>query len=767
MSETNINVASQVQWNSDYFINKNISEVVMSYVNSFQTKQNTKTIQNVAIGIGMIVLADIVKSITLDLIREQKKSVHEGVMMVVKEIKIFPIIGSIFTSFFTSIGSFYAKMCYRKEPPVNDNNKPLIILPSKTFTLENVSQLFLSNVIAYIQKKQSCTYTKTHGDVFDLNKQQVANILTYNNIHILYKDLTIDFQQPIIKNENTNVYALTVINENDALLSMFEEVTELLLSMPKEAFQGGSHHVDFKLYINHIMNNGIAVINHYYYYVGHHFISQASIKSCGKIVGLFLHKYIKQLFKDIKCIRAEVLVAIFYIACYIELKYTPHNAHALYDKLYKMTAHEYFVTSNYKEVILGTTIKDFLAKTKLGKWLEENNDIQKITYTSPKTIEDNNVVKETETNTLSLHVLHSSTLDSELLHKQTKEFLHHIHTLTLCSANQNKINIYTLQIEKTLAKKTTIAPHYEKYLKDKQSLMEENKDIKKERVLELLGGEPDKDVVEEYVQKTVKSDKINERFASFENLYLSRNQDTELFQLLNSFQQDKEKMASLGIPNKLCLMLHGSPGTGKTTTIITIASYFGKDVFYVSLRNCSNEDLKMMFDFIQEKHSNSGIIIFEDFDAMTSVVKKRQHIKDSKNVDSEYSMVDIVQKKEKNNGEEEKDTSCLTLDYFLNLLDGTLTRDGSIIIMTTNHLEHIDPAIYRAGRADAILKLIKCDHYQIAKTFARFMERDIEPSVLRRIKEYTYAPAEIIFHLKSQFKCKHKTDEEIMQPFLK
>ena len=127
MSETNINVASQVQWNSDYFINKNISEVVMSYVNSFQAKQNTKTIQNVAIGIGMIVLADIVKSITLDLIREQKKSVHEGVMMVVKEIKIFPMIGSIFTSFFTSIGSFYSKLCYRKELPVNHNKKQLII----------------------------------------------------------------------------------------------------------------------------------------------------------------------------------------------------------------------------------------------------------------------------------------------------------------------------------------------------------------------------------------------------------------------------------------------------------------------------------------------------------------------------------------------------------------------------------------------------------------------------------------------------------------
>ena len=157
----------------------------------------------------------------------------------------------------------------------------------------------------------------------------------------------------------------------------------------------------------------------------------------------------------------------------------------------------------------------------------------------------------------------------------------------------------------------------------------------------------------------------------------------------------------------------------------------------------------MIFDFIHEKHTNSGIIIFEDFDAMSKVVMKRQ-------LESSYSLCDITEEINEN----------LTLDYFLNLLDGTLTCDGSIIMMTTNHIEHIDTAIYRAGRVDAVIEMKKSDHYQIIKIFKRFIERDIDNSILNKIKENTFTPAEIIFRLKEYVKRKNESDEEIMKPFL-
>jgi SpoVK/Ycf46/Vps4 family AAA+-type ATPase len=37
----------------------------------------------------------------------------------------------------------------------------------------------------------------------------------------------------------------------------------------------------------------------------------------------------------------------------------------------------------------------------------------------------------------------------------------------------------------------------------------------------------------------------------------------------------KELLARLGLPHKLSVLLHGSPGTGKTTTIAAIATFLG------------------------------------------------------------------------------------------------------------------------------------------------------------------------------------------------
>ncbi len=38
----------------------------------------------------------------------------------------------------------------------------------------------------------------------------------------------------------------------------------------------------------------------------------------------------------------------------------------------------------------------------------------------------------------------------------------------------------------------------------------------------------------------------------------------------------------------------------------------------------------------------------------------------------------------------DNDEQPITLDYILNLLQGTLTRDNSVFIATTNHLEVLD-----------------------------------------------------------------------------
>jgi SpoVK/Ycf46/Vps4 family AAA+-type ATPase len=58
----------------------------------------------------------------------------------------------------------------------------------------------------------------------------------------------------------------------------------------------------------------------------------------------------------------------------------------------------------------------------------------------------------------------------------------------------------------------------------------------------------------------------------------------------------------------------------------------------------------------------------------------------------------------------------LNLSDVLNTFDGLLASPGRIMIMTTNHMEKLDPALIRPGRADLKLEIGYID----AETFSAF-----------------------------------------------
>ena len=58
----------------------------------------------------------------------------------------------------------------------------------------------------------------------------------------------------------------------------------------------------------------------------------------------------------------------------------------------------------------------------------------------------------------------------------------------------------------------------------------------------------------------------------------------------------------------------------------------------------------------------------------------------------------------KNNGEPQKRVKDISLSFLLNLMEGILEMDGRILVMTTNHIDKIDPALIRPGRIDQKIK---------------------------------------------------------------
>ena len=64
----------------------------------------------------------------------------------------------------------------------------------------------------------------------------------------------------------------------------------------------------------------------------------------------------------------------------------------------------------------------------------------------------------------------------------------------------------------------------------------------------------------------------------------------------------------------------------------------------------------------------------------------------------------------------------MKLSDLLEAFDGVLEMKGRMLIMTTNHVEKLDPALIRPGRVDSSLEFKKCEKKEIVEFFDYFFE---------------------------------------------
>lgn len=171
--------------------------------------------------------------------------------------------------------------------------------------------------------------------------------------------------------------------------------------------------------------------------------------------------------------------------------------------------------------------------------------------------------------------------------------------------------------------------------------------------------------------------------------------------------------------NKMSFLLHGPPGTGKTTFIRSIAKRLNRSIMYIKINEFSNIKLllKTIFSagiiYYDAKDSwaktstldvKKRIIVFEDIDAETNIVlkrsildemaqkeeKKKEEMKDNTSTSSNLYFTKDT--------DENKDNKKITLSDLLQVFDGIIPANDCIFVMTTNHKEKLDPALIRPGR---------------------------------------------------------------------
>ncbi|ORY96676.1 P-loop containing nucleoside triphosphate hydrolase protein [Syncephalastrum racemosum] len=268
----------------------------------------------------------------------------------------------------------------------------------------------------------------------------------------------------------------------------------------------------------------------------------------------------------------------------------------------------------------------------------------------------------------------------------------------------------------------------------------------------------------------------NKEMRSFDSVVLAKGMKEEILKDVRKFLNSREQYGMRGIPYRHAVVLHGPPGTGKTSFIKGIADKLRMNIAYISLTISMDDD---GFLAMLARTPPDSIIVIEDFDrshiARPSQLKKLKKKKDQEGEDS--TEVDAAENKEKQepNGTDDTDDNIsskasesvarITEAGLLNALDGINTPEGSLVFLTCNDITKIGNALKRPGRIDQTYYIGYADTYQVEELFWRFFgrrEEVLDPAARAKNKEMSETVADFVSHVAS---LKQKVTTATLQKF--
>jgi len=238
------------------------------------------------------------------------------------------------------------------------------------------------------------------------------------------------------------------------------------------------------------------------------------------------------------------------------------------------------------------------------------------------------------------------------------------------------------------------------------------------------GGKKDKEKSIEWDTVYIRTNKTRE------NTIYSKELDHKFFDDVDWYMENETWFSERGIPYKRGYVLHGPPGTGKSSLAKIIANKYDLPIFMIDLSTVdTNSDLvRLVTEINYYSRNEKYILLLEDVDR-------------SKLVTDRWG-------------------TRMTADCLLNVLDGVVETHGRICIMTSNFVDRLQeiPALMRPGRIDRCLELGYCTEHQI-KTLSKLFFEDMDLEDVEINLKIT--PAELICLLQDN----HDKPEEVMRKF--
>ncbi|RAH81891.1 hypothetical protein BO86DRAFT_389185 [Aspergillus japonicus CBS 114.51] len=193
-----------------------------------------------------------------------------------------------------------------------------------------------------------------------------------------------------------------------------------------------------------------------------------------------------------------------------------------------------------------------------------------------------------------------------------------------------------------------------------------------------------------------------------------------------------------GIPYRRGYLLHGPPGTGKTSLSFAAAGVLGVPLYLLNLssRSLDEDDLMGLFHRLPRR----CIVLLEDVDC-AGMTQKRGADDQDKDTITDTAASARTPRDPAGGGPPEK--QGISLSGLLNVIDGVAASEGRILIMTTNHPEKLDAALLRPGRVDMSIGFGYAQSHDVEELFASIysmLEGDLRSAETGRSLEKTKHP---------------------------